>query len=510
MSRIDSSTKNIVFGFAQQIITLLLTFLTRTVFIKYLDIELLGVHSLFSNILTVLSIADLGFGTAILYSMYKPLADRDEQKISALMKFFKNVYCIIAMLVLILGISLLPFLDYFVKDNNISNLKVYYILFVIDSVVSYLLAYKVNIINADQKNYIVKKYTLFFNILKSILQCITIIIFRSFILYLIIQIFNTLATNLYGAYISKKMYPFLNNKSVLSKKERKDILSNVSSLMIYKIGGIILNNTDNILISMLVGITAVGYYTNYITVINALNNIIAIIFTTVTFSVGNLVVSEAKSKQIDIFNKINFFANFIFSFSSICLVILLNDFILCWLGREFLIDTKTVVAIVINFYMVGILNVIFMFRDTTGLFKKFKYLSIITAVINIILSIILGQIIGLFGIVIATALSRLLTNFWYEPYMIQKIYFNVSSKKYFINNVINILVTIISSLIIYTLTKNIHVISWMSLILKTIVIAFLSLFGLCIINIRNEYFKYYCQLLIEIGGKCLKKIKLYV
>lgn len=494
MSRVDKSKKNIFFGLMQQGVTLILTFVTRTIFIKYLSIDLLGVNSLFANILTVLSLADLGFGTAILYSMYKPLADNDQEKLSALMNFFKKIYICIATIVFLVGICLLPFLHFIIKEDNIEHIELYYCLFLADSIISYLLAYKVNIINADQKSYIIKKYTLYFNIAKSIIQCLVIIIFKSFIAYLLVQILCTFLTNIYGAYISKKMYPYISEKNNLAKEDKKAILDNVKSLFLYKIGGIILNNTDNILISSIINIATVGFYTNYITIINAINNITSIIFTTVTFSVGNLIATENKEKQLDIFYKIDFLSNLMFSFISVALLVLLNDLIICWLGEGYIIDKFTIIFIVVNFYMVGVLNSVWMFRDTTGIFKKTKYLSIITACLNIILSIILGIKLGLCGIIAATAISRLLTNFWYEPLMIFKEYFNKKTIKYFGDKLLNILTLIVTTFIAYHCTKFINVTGWLMLFVKGIIVVLISSIIFIFTYFNNTYFKYYFTL----------------
>ena len=504
MSRIKSSSKNVFFGVFQQITTILLTFITRTVFIRYLEIELLGINSLFSNILTVFSIADLGFGTAIMYSMYQPMAEKNEKKISALMNFYKKIYTRVAIIVFIIGISLLPFLKYLIKENNIENISFYYLLFLLDSVVSYLYAYKVNIINADQKTYIIKRFTLFFHILKAIFQCLTIIIFRNFIVYILIQILTTISINIYGAYIAKKMYPFIDNKEDISDDEKKNILKNVKSLFIYKVGGVILNNTDNILISTILGVAIVGYYTNYFTIVNSITSITTIIFSTITYSVGNMIATDLKEKQYSIFKKLEFMSTIIFSFSTICLYILLDDLITCWLGNTYLIDKFTVISVCINFYIIGILNSTVMFRDTTGLFNDLKYLMIVTAMLNIILSIVLGKLIGLCGIIVATAISRIVTNFWYEPYMLHKKYFNKSSKEYFKLRFDNIFCIIFISIIISMLFSKFIVNNWIDLIFKTIIVVIITA-GMLFIKYRNnDECKYYIDILKKLKIKYIK------
>lgn len=429
------------------------------------------------------------------------------KKISALMNFYKSIYTKVAMVVFLAGICIMPFLKYLIKENNIDNIYIYYILFLLDSVVSYLLAYKVNIINADQKTYIIKKYTLLFHIIRALLQCIIILLFKNFILYLIVQISTTIGINIYGAYISKKMYPYIDNEEKLDKKEKKEIISNVKSLFIYKIGGVILNNTDNILISSMLGVAIVGYYTNYYTIINAITSITLIIFSTMTYSVGSLIASDSKKKQYEIFKKLEFFVTILFSVSSISLIILMNDLIKCWIGSEYIIDFSVIIAIVINFYIVGVLNSIVMFRDTTGLFNKTKYLALITSVLNIILSIVLGNIMGLFGIIIATAIARLLTNFWYEPYMLHKCYFQNSSRNYFKFRILNIFYIIFISSVLLMLFNNFIVNNWWDLILKTVCVIIILILWIILIYRKNPEFNYYVELLKNIVLKIKDKLK---
>ena len=221
-SRIYNSTKNIAFGFGNQILITLLNFASRFIFIKILGEEYLGINGLFSNILTVLSLADLGIGNAITYSMYKPLAEGNKEKISALMNFYRKMYNIIAVAVTVIGLCMLPFLELLVNtEQPVPHLHIYFILFLADSVVSYLLANRSAILTADQKLYITKAYQLVFQILKSIFQIIVLLITHNFIFYLIVQVLSTFASNVCGAIITKKIYPFLNKKAELKKAELK-------------------------------------------------------------------------------------------------------------------------------------------------------------------------------------------------------------------------------------------------------------------------------------------------
>lgn len=475
-SRTYNSVKNIFWGLGSQAIILGFNFISRTVFIKTLGTEYLGVNGLFSNILTVLSLAELGIGNAIIYSMYKPLADRNQEKIIAIMNMYKKLYAIIALVVLIIGLLLVPALKYLVNTSiELKEITIYYILYLINSVVSYLFASRTSILYADQKMYIVKRYTMIFTIIQQVIQIIMLFITKNFILYLLIQVLFTFLINLYGAIKAYKLYPYLKGQEVLEEKEKKEIFSNVKSIFLYKVGGVILNNTDNILISIIIGTVYVGYYSNYYMIINAITTFTTIIFSAITASIGNLNAGNDIKRKFEIFKIIDFFTGIIYGFISICLLILFNDFIKIWIGKEFILNTPIIFAIILNFYLVGKLNPIGTYRDTLGMFKKTQYIFLITAIINIILSVILGKIFGLFGIIIATAIARILTNRWFEPLILYREFFNEKISKYWLNNFYNIFCTILNYIVSYCICKNISTNNLYEFIYKSIIC--------CIINI---------------------------
>ena len=472
-TRTYKSLRNMIYGVGVQIITLIISFISRTIFIKILGAEYLGINGLFNNILSVLSLAELGFGQAIIYTMYKPLAENDENKITALMNFYKKIYNIIAVTIFLLGIVIVPIIQCLVKTNlDISQVKQYYILFLLNTVMSYVLSYKTSILNADQKQYVQKIYNLLGTIIQFALQTAIILITHNYILYLVMQIIGTLINNLILSIKVDKMYPYIKNEAELSKIEKKNIYSNTISLFLYKTSGVILNNTDNILISMMIGTVWVGYYSNYFMIINAINAFLTIIFYATTGSVGNLNTENNSIKQCKLYETMLLFSGWIYGTCSIVLLFVFNDFIQIWVGNEYVLSNAVVIAIVLNFYMQGILTPAWIFRDTTGLFKQTRYLAMITAIINLVLSIILGKIFGLFGILIATAISRLLTNFWYEPYILYKNIFKQKFSKFLKKQLLFVIIYVLSYIIIYLIVKNIMTISLINICIKAI-IAFL-------------------------------------
>lgn len=477
-SRISNSVKNISFSLANKIINLLLAFVSRSIFIYCLGIEYLGIQGLFSDILTMLSLADLGFGAAMTFSMYKPLAENDTTKLAALSSFYRMVYRGIASIISIIGIALIPFLKYLVNtDTEIPYLTLYYVLYLANTVASYLVVYKTSILSADQKEYIITKYTSVFSVICTVVSCIFLLITKNFVVYLCIQVFFTYLRNFSVSHKAEKMYPYINEKNILSSSEKKNLFKIIGSGFIYKVTGVVLSGTDNTLISVIVGTAAVGYYSNYTIVSNQLTGFINIIFYSLTASLGNLVVQEGKKKRFEIFNVIQSISMVISSFCTICLLFLQEDFVRVWLGEKYVLDTLVLVAIVVNLYFTIALYPLRVYRDATGLYQKTKIIMLMTVVVNIFLSILLGKKIGLAGILFATSISRVVTYFWYEPIVLFKEHFDKSSLYYFGEIGKSILVICFISAIEHFACEFITVTGWLTLILKGCVVGGIAFIG---------------------------------
>ncbi|RDW20414.1 lipopolysaccharide biosynthesis protein [Oceanobacillus chungangensis] len=445
--RIQNSLNNMIFGISGQIISLVMGFVVRTVFIYTLGIEYLGVDGLFTSILLMLSLANLGFDTAMIYSLYKPLAENDTYKIQALMNLYKKAYRIIGLIVLTIGLSLLPFLPFLMNgDTNIKNINLIYILFLLQSATSYYFVYKQSIIIADQRNHVISKIHSIFTIISNIPLIILLLTTRNYIAVLSTQVVFRIIENAYIANKANKLYPFLkeSNNASLAKEDRKLFYENLYSLFLYKISGVIINGTDNIIISIFAGITWVGIYSNYLLIISTISTLISYLFHSITASVGNLNVKESKEKKYFIFRVINFANFWIYGFCAICLWNLINPFISLWLGEQYLLDMFIVFAIILSFYTAGMQNATTTFRETTGLFKKGKYRPLIAAGLNIIVSIVLIKFIGIAGVFLGTVISRLCVYFWYDPFVIFKFVFYRSVKSHFIRYISFTLLVVIT------------------------------------------------------------------
>lgn len=423
-SRIRNSLYNIITGLIGQLIAIVTGFVVRTVFIKTLGDTYLGVSGLFGNILTILSFAELGIGQAIVFSLYKPIAEHDENKICALMNLYERVYKILFVLVLTLGLLILPILPLIIEDYySIPHLSLIYVMYVFNSAASYLFVYKSTFLIANQQNYIITMVSYIVNLSVAVIQIVCLVVFHQYLLYLAIQISTGILQNIYMAHRVNRMYPFLKNKrnTTLDSSELSNIKKNVGALVIYKIGTLSLNSTDNIIISKFAGIISVGLYSNYTLIVSSVTGFLSTVFSSLTASIGNMNAKESTEKQYFMFRVINLATFWMYSFVSICIFVLANPFISsCWIGSDYLLGIGDVFIISLNVYIGGMLFAPFNYRQTMGLFVQGKIRPIISAVENIVVSVILAKYMGLAGVLWGTAITRLTTNGWYDPYIVYK------------------------------------------------------------------------------------------
>lgn len=470
-SRTINSLRNIIFGLGYQLLSIILAFLNRSIFIFTLGVSYLGISGLFTDILTMLSMADLGFGVALTYSMYKPLANKDYDRLAGLTNLYAIVYRCIAAAVLIIGLSLTPFLKYIVNlKQPIPHLQLYYLMYLLNTVASYLVIYKTSILDADQKDYLLNKYRSIFSVLQTALMTIFLWLTHSFFIYLLIQLCFTYLQNFYCSHIADKTYPFINRKVKLPFKEVKSIFQNLYSVFVYKVSYVMLNATDNTIISIFIGTRMVGYYSNYSMLTTRLVSVINAFFYAFTSSVGNLIVTEKPRKRYETFLGIQSLSLILAVFCVTCLSLLTQDFIKIWLGERFLLSNIIFIAIILNFYLQIILFPVWTFREATGLYMQTKYVMLLAAIINVIISVLFAKLFGVAGVLIASAIARLLTYFWFEPiYMFHK-YFKISTSTYFMSILKNVFLTILTIIIVGWLASFLPCNTVLQFIIKCLVV----------------------------------------
>lgn len=447
-SREVNSIRNIIVGVTNQVSILCLNIVATKLFINKLGTEYLGVNGLFSNLFVLMSFAEFGIGTVMVYSLYEPLAKKDTKKIVSIYNYFKKLYIIMSLFSGLIGILLIPILKYIVNaELAINDVISYYLLFLISMIISNMIAYKTNLIVADQKTYIVGLYKFFFNTTAIILQIIYIVMTANFSHYLIIAFAKNVV---YSFSVSRKvniLYPFINDKdnfSNISLKEKKGILKKIKEVFSYNFAQSLLNGTDNILISMLVGTVWVGYYSNYYAIIAGVMSLVDAVYASISASIGNFIAEQKIENQYRLF-KISEVINFwIAGFTTTCLYILLQDFIILWIGKRYLFDFKILIVLLINYYIFCTMNSIRVFRTASGMFEKVKHVMMLAAGINIFLSIVMGNIFGVFGILLATSIAALSTYYWYEPKLLIESKFGFPVKIYFKGQIKGFCLTMIS------------------------------------------------------------------
>ncbi len=436
--RSKNSFLNSVTAMIGKTLALITGFIVRVFFVKALGDTYLSVNTLFTNIISVLSIADLGFGTAICYAMYKPMANGDPEKTNQLLHFYKKVYRVIGLVIFGLGLVLLPFLKPIVgSENMIKDIYMIYMLFIVRACVTYwMFSYRTSIVDAAQKRYKIQRFEYLFDILSAVSQILMLILFNSFIGYMLVSIAFILIKNVFIGFYVAKMFPYIKIKPEgnLSKEEKKELYKNIYGVAFYRISGTIYTSSDSIIIaaSSMIPFVAVGYYGNYHIVFAAIISIIGSVISSFTSSIGNFNILENKEKKLDLFGKINFLNFWIYGVLSVCLMCLIDPFVKLLFGAESVLSFWIVALLVLNFIMDGIGKTIIIYKDACGLFFKGRHRPMISALLNIVLSVVLIYPFGLAGVILGTILSRLLSTFWYDTILVYKNVFETSSKKYFI------------------------------------------------------------------------------
>ena len=438
-SRSEYSIINILTGFGGYFLNTIMGYICRMVFVRCLSAEYLGVNGLFTNILSMLSLAELGIGGAIGFALYKPLAEDDRDKIATLMRFYGKAYRIIGCVVAVVGLLMMPFLNIIITEQPDiqENLYVIYLLYLFNTASTYFFSYRSALLTAAQRNYIVLGINYAVTIMQSIIQIPVLLMTHNYMAYLIVQTIGVFVNNVIVSWWAKKDYPYISKRNVkpLSHDEKRGLFINIKALTINKLSTILVNNTDNIVLTYFSGLVAVGVVSNYVILTNTLSSLTSQLFNSLTASVGNLNAIENDEKKYSFFQILNLSNFWIFGWGAIGIAFVSGDIVRLCFGEEYVLGISIPLVLAINFYIVGMQNAVYAYKNTMGLFRYGQYLLLLTAAINLVLDIVLGNTMGILGIYLATAIARIATNAWYEPYAVFRYGFKVSPflylRKYF-------------------------------------------------------------------------------
>lgn len=506
-SRIHYSVLNSTVSASVYIFRMLLGFGIRYYFIQTLGVKNLGLNGLFTNILSFLSLAELGIGTSIVYELYKPVAYSDKDAIKSLMFLYKKAYTFIGVTVAVVGVCIAPLLPFFIHKSSMSfNVYIYYFLFLSNSVVSYFFTYKRSMLNADQQNFKTVINDFIFYIMCAIIQIITLLYYHSFVVYLVIQVLTTLFSNLSISYIVNKKYPFLKEKNVkkLSSQVVKGIKKNVVGNISSQIGAIIVLGSDNILISAFVGLSAVGLYSNYTLIANAVKSLLQQATNSIVPSVGNLISTGNQDKTYVIFNQYLFLNSGISYFAGIGIFSIIDNFIKIWLGKKYILPTSTTVLISLYITMMMYQGAVRTFVSAFGLFWQQRWKSIFESIVNIVMSLIFLLIfkLGINGVLLGTISSTLLITIWFEPFIAFKYGFMKEPSEYIMSTIKFYLFFVINMYVFSYVREWFKVVTVVDFIVYCLITFMLMVFIFLFFCIRNPNFKSFVnRLLSQINKK---------
>lgn len=445
MGRVQAAKKNIIFGYLGQIMTALMSFVLQHLFIRYLAKEYLGVNGYYTSVLSILNMAELGIGTALIYSLYGPVARGDKEKIKSYMQMYRKTYRFIGCIVCIVGLILVPFIKYLVKPSidtlTYTDLTIFYLIFLFNTVSSYFVAYKYSIAIAEQKNYIQNNVITITKIVSVTVQIAVLAVTKNFLLFLIADAVIQLLQKIVVSVYLDRMYPILKEKNIepLSKEETDEIWTKTKALALHKIGDGARLQTDAMIIGKVLGMGVQGAVSNYNMVINTVSNFANIIFNSAISGFGNLIATDTKEKQYNTFKTYKFLASWIYGFSAVGFLLLMNSFVdlfVQFAGKdpeEWILAPWAVYLIIIDYYFKGERIVLSNYKTAAGVFEQDKYLAIIQGVVNLVLSIwLVNTSLGITGIYVGTVVSGLIANIT-KPIIIYRTCFDKSVVGYFVD-----------------------------------------------------------------------------
>ncbi|MBO0448190.1 hypothetical protein JZO76_01440 [Enterococcus sp. MJM12] len=434
-----------------KIVSLVSNFIMKTITIKYLGIEYAGVSSLFTDILTIFSFAELGIGSAIIFELYKPLREKEYPKIAQLMNFYKKAYQLIGLAILLAGVLSIPLLPLFVKSvpDIQENLTVIYILYVLNTVTSYFLIYKGSLLSANQEGYLISIIQVIFSGIRLLVGCFSIIIFKNFLLYLLLDIIIIVIQNIVIYLLADKKFVEIKkyDKELLPAQNKNALLKNVGALSLYQVSNVILNGTDTVVISALLGTGFVTFFANYRLIIRSVDSLVSQITVALTPTLGQLAIDGTESQKKN-FSLLNLFVYWITLNTSLLLFFLIPPFIEFWLGKEFVMSEWLLLGFVVDYFFLNMVRIVATFRNANGLFMQGKYRPLIMSILNVVISVIFVKQFGVAGAIWGTIVSRVLTQVWFDPLVVFKYLFKESPVPYFIYFVKQFIIAIFIGIII--------------------------------------------------------------
>lgn len=508
IERTKNATRNIIWGIIEKVVTILMPFICRTVFIKVLGAEYLGLNSLFSSILQVLSISELGIGTAIVFSMYKPIAEDDETSLCALLNVYKKVYQIIGTVILIAGLAILPILPQLISGTYPDEVNIYalYLIYLLNTVIGYFLfAYKQALFSAYQRNDLLSKRTTVINFFSNTTQIALLLLTHNYYIYLLVLPAATIITNLANAYLANRMFPNIQCRGKITSEVKKSIKKRIIGLLSFKIYNVIFTSVDTIVISSFLGLTPLAIYNNYYYIQTSIVGFLTILTSSITAGIGNKMITNSIEDNYQDFKNFTFANGWISSWCAVCLLCLYQHFIRVWVGDSYLFPSLTVYLMVIYFFLPRLTTMTYTYREAAGLWWEDRFRPLVATVVNLIVNIILVQIIGMNGVIISTLICTLFINVPWGSYILFKKYFKKTIREYFGQLFYYITITNLAGFVTLWICSFLPETGWMILFVKAFICCIVPNLFFFVFYRKMTEFKYTQALAKKVWNKVKRR-----
>lgn len=501
MHRTKNATRNIVYGTFLKIYQIIGPFILRTIFIYTLGMQYLGLNSLFSSVLTVLNMAELGVGSAMVFSMYRPIAEGNEERICALMNLYKLYYRIIGGIILMLGLILWPFIPKLISGSIPEDINIYvlYLMNLTATVLSYwMFAYKNCLLSAYQRNDISSKISLAVSTIQYIVQALLLIVFHNYYIYLAVTILTGIISNVLTALVVDKKYPKLKAKGKIPKSEIRIINHRVADLFTSKLGFVVVDSADTLVISAFLGLETLAVYNNYYYIMTSLFGFIGIIFTSCTAGIGNSIIVETEEKN---YNDLKKFLMIIFWIAGTCasgLLCTFQPFMKIWVGEEHMFGMSLVICMCVYFFVHEINRLLNTYKDAAGMWHEDRFRPLITALCNLGMNLILVHYIGMFGILLSTIVSMMFVGMPWLIYNLFTVMFKRRATEFIGVLLLYTLLACVSAVVSYMICQNINIGGLSEFIIKGVIALTITNIVYIVVLYKTKEYKSVKEMVINI------------
>lgn len=491
MEKTQNASRNIVFGVSLKVYQILLPFIMRTVMMYTIGVEYLGLNSLFTSVLQVLNLAELGVGSAMVFSMYKPIAEDDSVTICALMKLYRTYYRVIGGIILVVGLLLTPFMPKLISGTIPEDMNIYflYLLNLLATVLTYwLFAYRNSVLQAHQRNDLISKVTLVTDTVKYLLQIAALVVLHDYYCYVIVLLLTQALNNVLTAIIAKRVFPQYNPEGKLAQNEIKQINGKIRDLFTSKLGYTIVSSADTIVISAFLGLTVLAQYQNYYYIMSSIIGFMSIIYASITAGVGNSMITKSVDQNYREYCVFSFLVSVVSGICGACFLCLYQPFMTLWMGENLLLPFSLVVLLCVYFWIYEYIMMVSVYKDAGGIWHQDRFRPLISGVVNLALNLATVRFIGLYGIVLSTIVSMAIVSAPWITSNIFKLIFKKNPISYVVKIVYYVFSTVLASTVAYVLTSLISINGWIGLIIKAIVCVASSVFVMVILLCRMKEF----------------------